>query len=270
MHKPILTPSHLLSCFAAVLALYATPAAHAQAVVSNPDVKPVIVSGTVPDETTRQAILAKVRALYGADRVVDQLGVGNVVAPPNWSDHVQKLLTPELKQITSGALTIDGNNLQVRGEVSNEALRQQIVSDFATRLNPTYVIKNGLRVGAGEQQLLDKTLANRIIEFESGSALLTPRGAKILDEMAAVMQKLGKQSIQILGHTDSQGQAETNLILSQSRADAVRRYLINRNVAGDRLAASGLGAAEPIASNSTVEGRARNRRIEFRIVTATP
>ncbi|GAA5162805.1 OmpA family protein [Viridibacterium curvum] len=254
----------------AFLALLVTSAAQAQGTIANPTAKPVIVSGTVPDEATRQAILSKMRSTYGGDRVIDQLGVGNVVAPPNWSEHVQKLLTPDLKQITAGALSIDGNNVAVRGEVTNEALRQQLVSDFASRLNPTWVIKNGLRVGAGEQQLLDKALADRIIEFESGSTKLTARGAQILDEMASVMQKLGNQSIQILGHTDSQGHPEANLILSQSRADAVRRYLVSRNVAGDRLSASGMGATEPVASNATPEGRARNRRIEFRIVSTTP
>ena len=167
-----------------------TPAAPAAPAAA----KPVIVSGTVPDETTRQAILASARAVYGADRVVDQLGVGSVVAPPNWSAYVQKLVTPDLKQISSGALNIDGNNVNVRGEVTNEAQRQQLVSDFAMRLNPTYVIKNGLRVGAGEQQLLDKTLANRIVEFESGSSKLAPLGAQLLDEMANAILKVGKTS----------------------------------------------------------------------------
>lgn len=256
--------------FTAFLALCTSPVAQAQGTISNPAAKPVIVSGTVPDEATRQAILSKMRSAYGGDRVIDQLGVGNVVAPPNWAEHVQKLLTPELKQITAGALAVDGNNVSVRGEVTNEALRQQLVSDFATRLNPTWVIKNGLRVGAGEQQLLDKALADRIIEFESGSTKLTARGAQILDEMAAVMQKLGNQSIQILGHTDSSGHPEANLILSQSRADAVRRYLVARNVVAERLSASGMGANEPVASNATPEGRARNRRIEFRIVSTAP
>jgi OmpA-OmpF porin, OOP family len=227
--------------------------------------KPVIVSGTVADEATRQAILTKVRAIYGAERVLDQLGVGKVVAPANWSDYVQKLLTPELQQVSAGALSVDGNNIVVRGEISNESARQQLVGKLAAQLNPTWVIKNGLRVGAGEQQLLDSTLAERIIEFESGSSKLTARGAQILDEMAGAIQRVGKQSIQIIGHTDSSGHPEANLILSQARADAVRRYLISRNVAAERLSAKGLGAAEPIASNTSPEGRARNRRIEFRI-----
>ncbi|MEC5387278.1 OmpA family protein [Uliginosibacterium sp. H3] len=228
--------------------------------------KPVIVSGTVPDEATRQSILASVRAVYGAENVVDQLGVGSVVAPPNWTSYVQKLITPDLKQISSGGLNIDGNNINVRGEVTNEAQRQQLVSDFAMRLNPTYVIKNGLRVGAGEQQLLDKTLANRIVEFESGSSKLAPQGAQLLDEMAAAILRVGKHKIQIVGHTDSSGHPDANQVLSQSRAEAVRRYLMGKGLEGGSLEAQGMGANEPIAANTSADGRARNRRIEFRIV----
>lgn len=253
-----------------LLTACAMHAAFAQSAISNPGTKPVIVSGTVPDEATRQAILAKVRSVYGNERVIDQLGVGDVAAPPNWSDYVQKLITPQLQQVSAGALGVDGNTVTVRGEISSEPLRQQFVAGFASRLNPTWVVKNGLRVGAGDQQLLDTTLADRTIEFETGSSKLTPRGTQILDEMAAAMQRLGKESIQIIGHTDSSGHVEANLILSQARAEAVRRYLIARGVAAERLSATGMGAAEPIATNATPEGRARNRRIEFRIALAEP
>ena len=77
-----------------------------------------MVAGTVPDESTRQAILARVRELYGNDRVVDQLGVGNLVAPPNWSQHVQRALHPDIKHVSRGQLSIQGNVLEIKGEDS--------------------------------------------------------------------------------------------------------------------------------------------------------
>src|SRR4051812_28800876 len=69
----------------------------------------VVVGGVVPDEATRATILARVRELYGADRVVDQLGVDHLVAPPNWAQHVRSVLEPDLKQVSHGELRISGN-----------------------------------------------------------------------------------------------------------------------------------------------------------------
>lgn len=225
----------------------------------------VVVAGTVPDEATRNAILAKVREVYGAERVVDQLGVGPVVAPPNWSGYVQKLVSPQLKQVSRGQLNINGNNIELKGEVANESQRQQLAADMATSLNPTYAVRNALRVAAQEQTVVDATLANRIIEFEPGSSVLRPAGRSILDEMAATLLKLGNRPVEVIGHTDSQGARDTNVVLSLARADAVRSYLANKGIAPSLISTSGSGPDRPVASNDTPEGRARNRRIEFRL-----
>jgi OOP family OmpA-OmpF porin len=225
----------------------------------------VLASGTVPDEATKAAVLAKLRDVYGADRVVDQIAVGPVAMPANWNGYVQKLITPDLRQISRGQLRIDGSNVSLRGEVANEALRQRIASNVATSLNPTYTVNNGLRVSAAEQALLDNTLANRTVEFESGKATLTPAGRAILDEMVAAMLKLKGRRIEIIGHTDSAGLRASNVSLSQARAATVKAYLAAHGIAEENLSGSGQGPDRPIASNDTAEGRARNRRIEFRL-----
>ncbi|KQV45359.1 MULTISPECIES: OmpA family protein [unclassified Duganella] len=225
----------------------------------------VVASGTVADEASKTAVLAKLREVYGADKVLDQITVGQVTTPANWGDYVQKLITPDLKQVSRGQLKVDGTTVSVRGEVANEALRQRIASDFATRLNPTYTVTNGLRVSAADQGVLDRTLANRIVEFESGQAVLTPTGRTILDEMGSAMLKLKGQKVEIIGHTDNVGLRTSNQNLSQARAEAVRNYLAGKGIPAETLVASGSGPDRPIASNDTVEGRARNRRIEFRM-----
>ncbi len=225
----------------------------------------VVASGTVADEASKTAVLAKLREVYGADKVLDQITIGQVTTPANWGDYVQKLITPDLKQVSKGQLKIDGTTVSVRGEVANEAQRQRIASDFATRLNPTYTVTNGLRVSAADQGVLDRTLANRIVEFESGQAVLTPAGRAILDEMGAAMLKLNGQKVEIIGHTDNVGLRTSNQNLSQARAEAVRNYLAGKGIPAETLVASGSGPDRPIASNDTVEGRARNRRIEFRM-----
>lgn len=229
-------------------------------------VAPVVVAGTVPDEASKAAILQRVRALYGAARVVDQVAVGNVVAPPNWSAHMQKLLAGPLKQVSQGQLTVEGNRVGIRGEVANEALRQQVASDMADSLNPTYTISNGLRVNAPAQTVLDSALARRIIEFESGQAVLRPSGLQILDEMAAAIGRIGGRKVEVIGHSDNTGAREANLALSLARAGAVRSYLAAKGIAPASIAVAGAGPDQPVADNASAEGRARNRRIEFRVI----
>jgi OOP family OmpA-OmpF porin len=224
----------------------------------------VVVGGKVPDEATKAAVLARLRDTYGAANVVDQIEVADVATPPNWSANVQKLIGPQLKQISKGQLKIDGTQIDVKGEVHNELQRQQLASDMANALNPTYTIKNGLRVSASEQGLLDQTLANRTIEFETGSATLTPQGRAILDQMAAAMAKMTTKTIAIIGHTDNSGNRTSNIALSQARADAVKGYLVAKGIAPQQMTTTGVGPDQPIASNDTTDGRARNRRIEFR------
>lgn len=226
----------------------------------------VIASGTVPDEAARAAILAKLRDLYGAQNVLDRLEVGGVVPPPNWSENMTKILTPNLKQVHKGQLQVSGTQIAIKGNVSNEALRQQVVSNMATALNPTYSIDNGLVAAGGEaQNILDKTLSNRVVEFESGSATLTLAGRAILDEMGAAIKQIGNPKVQLIGHTDSQGNRQANVALSLARAGTVRNYLVEKGIPAEALAASGSGPDQPVASNDTVEGRAKNRRIEFRL-----
>ena len=225
----------------------------------------VVVTGTVPDEATRAAILARVRELYGAERVRDQLGVGAVVAPPNWSAYVQKLISPNLKQISRGQLSVQGNNVDVKGEVGSEGARQQLAAEMVASLNTTYAVRNALRVGAQEQAALDQTLANRIVEFEPGSSVLKPEGLAIVNDMAAVLLKMPGKKVEVIGHTDAMGGRDANIALSIARADTVRVQLARTGVPIGLVSTSGAGPDRPVASNATQDGRARNRRIEFRV-----
>lgn len=225
----------------------------------------VVVAGTVPDELTRATVISRLRELYGADRVVDQLTLGSVVAPPQWTQYVQKLLSPSIKQVSHGQLSVQGNTIDIKGEVGNEAVRQQIASDMAQALNPTYTVRNGLRVAVQEQQVVDQTLANRIVEFEPGSAVLRPATTPLLDEMALAMAKLKGRKFELIGHTDASGSRLANVSLSMARAQAVKDYLVAKGMPAGSLTTSGMGPDQPVAQNTTEEGRARNRRIEFRV-----
>ena len=254
-----------------LLALASAGAAVAQAPVQSPaqapvSTGPIVVTGTVADDAGKAGLLARLRAVYGAERVVDQLSVGTVSTPANWNDYVGRLIGPNLKMISRGQLKIDGNNISLRGDVASETQRQQIAGDIASSLNPTYTVNNSLRVAATQQYQLDAALANRIIEFESGKAALTPSGMAILDQMSDVLKKLKDVKVEVIGHTDNAGSRAGNLSLSQARAEAVKAYVASRGINGDLIAVSGEGPDRPVADNRTIEGRARNRRIEFKVV----
>lgn len=238
------------------------PAAPPDAVA---DIAPgqVVVSGTVPDEAARAAIIRRLADVYGAARVVDRTSTGNVVSPPNWSADVQKLITTHLKSISKGQLAIEGTTVSLCGEVANEAQRQSVASTMATALNQNYVIKNNLSVA--NEPLVDPSVGSRI-EFELGSAMLTDKGGKVLDELLPTLAGVQSKKIEVVGHTDSAGARSLNLALSRARADTVKTYLVSKGIAAERISSMGLGPDQPLASNDTEDGRRRNRRIEFRLV----
>ena len=159
-----------------------------------------------------------------------------------------------------------GKQVTLKGEVANEALRQQIASEIATALNPTYTIDNALIVRPRAQDILDDALADRTIEFLVGSTELSAAGIRVLDEMAAAIDKLDHPEVQIVGHTDDSGNRMENVALSLQRANAVRDYLAAKGIDPQRITALGAGPDKPVTTNATAEGRARNRRIEFHIL----
>ncbi len=105
--------------------------------------------------------------------------------------------------------------------------------------------------------------AREPIAFQTGSAELTPESATTISRIAQLMVDNPTVRIEVGGHTDSDGVAEENALLSQARADAVVVALVGQGVDGERLVAKGYGDTLPVASNETGEGKAQNRRIEF-------
>ncbi len=105
------------------------------------------------------------------------------------------------------------------------------------------------------------------ITFRTGSADLNAQFFKVLDGVAQVAKKYDKTIIEIAGHTDNVGGSDYNRQLSQRRASAVAQYLMSKGVSEQRIMTAGGGEEHPIASNSTEQGRAANRRVE---VTLAP
>ncbi|MCS6822179.1 MAG: OmpA family protein [Microscillaceae bacterium] len=115
-----------------------------------------------------------------------------------------------------------------------------------------------------EKVILEK--ASRVL-FETAKAEIKPVSFPILDELVALLKKYPNSYINLEGHTDSEGEEEANMILSNNRANAVRQYLINKGIEPHRIEAKGFGETRPIDTNATPEGRQRNRRVEMNIIS---
>jgi outer membrane protein OmpA-like peptidoglycan-associated protein len=106
------------------------------------------------------------------------------------------------------------------------------------------------------------------ISFDVGRSALRPALHPVLDKFASGLD--GSMKVMIVGHTDSTGSDAINDPLSVDRAASVRDYLVMRGVSPTRISIEGKGSHQPIADNSTAEGRARNRRVEIFLSEAQP
>jgi outer membrane protein OmpA-like peptidoglycan-associated protein len=103
------------------------------------------------------------------------------------------------------------------------------------------------------------------ITFETNSAKITPESKATLDDAVKTLEANPRYDVEIVGHTDDTGDHDYNVRLSQRRADSVKQYLVSHGVERERVEARGAGPDEPMAKNDTPEGRAQNRRIEFKV-----
>jgi len=107
------------------------------------------------------------------------------------------------------------------------------------------------------------------VTFDVASANLKPEFRATLDKVAQSLRDYPDSLVDVYGHTDSTGSDSYNQTLSENRARTVMNYLISQGVPAARLRSQGFGETMPVASNDTPEGRARNRRVEIKIVPVT-
>jgi len=117
------------------------------------------------------------------------------------------------------------------------------------------------RVGEG----IRLVLGENAVRFDTSKSTLTASAKANLDKLVPVFQSYAETNIVIYGYTDSTGKVEYNQTLSEQRAAAVKSYLSSKGLNTDRFTTTGLGIADPIATNDAPEGRSQNRRVEFAI-----
>ena len=132
---------------------------------------------------------------------------------------------------------------------------------------PPCVPPAGFKVDAN-CRIIEQSVVVRAVDFEFNSTQLTSPAQQTLDQVASALQTQPELLVEIQGHTDSVGSDSYNLNLSKRRAEAVKVYLVGKGLNPASLTAKGYGKTSPIASNSTAEGRAQNRRVQFNIANA--
>lgn len=105
------------------------------------------------------------------------------------------------------------------------------------------------------------------IYFDSGSANIKPESYPVLDSVAILLRDNPTARVQVAGHTDSDGSDSSNQTLSERRAQSVFQYLVSKGIAGNRLTTVGYGEASPVVPNDSAANKARNRRIEFTVLS---
>ena len=120
-----------------------------------------------------------------------------------------------------------------------------------------------------EQVVTTGKFITRGIEFDVGKSTIKPSSFRIVNKIATLMKEHPDITFRIDGHTDSDGSADLNQKLSESRSESIKSALIKFGISEFRLFTKGWGESRPIASNATAEGRKKNRRVEFVSLTGT-
>lgn len=131
--------------------------------------------------------------------------------------------------------------------------------DCVTSTKAVKVVKKEL--AASEKAILTRALEG--VKFKTNSDVLLPESFDKLDAVAELMLQHKEYNLTIDGYTDSTGNADHNQELSYKRAEAAKARLVKDGVAGRRITTHGYGSANPVATNDTAAGRAKNRRVEF-------
>ncbi|MCC6735342.1 MAG: OmpA family protein [Bauldia sp.] len=232
----------------------------------------VTLSGFAPSPEIRQTLATAAELRFAPlPVVVDALLADG--APAGFSEAMVAGLQA-ISRLEAGRLELVDGAISVSGVAPYDGAISRIEEQLRGALPPGYRVTTAITAKPAEsrvtaavcQELLTAELGTGAVKFTEGSVGLAPESEGRLDRLVAILGRCPDSRVEIGGHTDSDGTTARNRAISEQRAISVREYLVAAGVADDRLTAVGYGEANPITTNDTEEGRAQNRRIEFRIL----
>ena len=236
----------------------------------------VTLRGRITDERARTTAESFASASFGTGQVTGKMRLDETL-PSGWANRVLASLEA-LGYLNDGSVVMQPDVVDVRGTTGNPEASAEIsrilseklgeAEDFRIdviyerKLDPVLNLPT-----AGEcVKQINQILAVRKITFDPGSADIDGDSLDTVEKIVTAMKDCTDFPMEIAGYTDSQGREVMNQELSQSRANAVLDALLARRVLTSNLTAKGYGEEDPIADNSTEDGREANRRIEFRLI----
>ena len=241
----------------------------------NMDGSAPVLSGYQPDEAFGAANMEVIAAALGtAQPVTNNLAVGQG-APANLAEATAVAIRAA-SRLHNGKAEISGTDIMISGEAYSQPAAGQVRAMVESGLPEGFTGRHDIslrnaaslpQVGADEcQALLSNFLQANSIRFESGKSTIQGISFGLLDRLSFALKRCPTATVEIAGHTDSDGSDDANQALSENRANAVRSHLVGNGIFVGRLRAVGYGETKPIADNATDEGKARNRRIEFTVI----
>jgi len=235
------------------------------------------------DEALRDQIIDAVRGVFGDEADKCRADIDDSFATDMPAAASLATILPIVKNSPNASMIIKGDQIVVNSP--DAAALEQLVSDIQAAAPGMTVVAEGpldlqneidnsltasgaAMDGLGENpdpRDVARALSLQVINFEVDKALIPDVNKPLLDRAAEIMKAVPDMQLMIMGHTDSQASDAYNMELSRDRAEAVKEYLVSKGVDASKLQTKGMGETDPIADNSTDQGRFRNRRIEFTV-----
>ncbi len=230
----------------------------------------VLLNGVLASQTEIDSVVTQASNTFGASNVINQLQIG---------DNTDQLadttgLFGALKnQAPAISMDLVGQSITVTGEMPSSPAKQdtlsRVQSSFSGNVVDRLTIAAAPTVEIIENDVCETTIANLLsetkINFATGSATISPSSFELLENITATAKRCTGANFEVAGHTDNTGSLEGNMNLSERRAQSVVNFLLKEGLPSTQFTTAGYGPNQPIADNQTNAGRAKNRRIEFRL-----
>jgi OOP family OmpA-OmpF porin len=225
------------------------------------------VIGYLPDETSQQSVISRLKEKYGESEVSVSLDVGGG-EPEKWTELVDALIS-NVPNTEMANFDLVDQALDISAKTQTTEQKEQLLDSLSSFSDYGYTLKSRLIASDATarrcQKRFDEIMRNGNIIFASNQSKIAPQSRTILDSIVETTQLCSDFFINIAGHTDNVGNEAHNIKLSRQRAESVGSWLILAGVDKSKVRTEGYGSSKPIADNSTAEGRAKNRRIQFKV-----